>query len=145
MDHILGMFSQIGYETTRAKMKPHKFEHIGLRVKDAERSIKFYSEVIGMEVRERQLFFRGAQLIFLTLGGQEIELIAGGNNNDFPGRSPIDHYAFTVRDLDAAKVRVKELWPEAEFTEDLQLWDSMRCSFVNGPDGEKLEFFERRE
>lgn len=121
-------------------MKPEKFEHIGLMVADAEKSIWFYTEVIGMTLRERRPF-GDVELVFLSLAGQELELIVGVDA-EFSGRSRIDHFGFTVRDLDAAKARIVEMVPGTTF-EDLELWDGMRCAFFSGPDGEKLELFER--
>lgn len=121
-------------------MKPEKFEHIGLMVKDVDRSIQFYTEVIGMELRERRPY-GNVELVFLNLGGQELELICSVDA-DFSGRSRIDHFGFTVRDLDAAMDRIKQMVPGTEF-EILELWDGMRCAFFPGPDGEKLELFER--
>lgn len=124
-------------------MKPHKFEHIGVRVADGDRSIAFYTEVLGMTLLERRKFGE-VELIFLELAGQQIELIAG-DHEALDGRNPIDHFAFTVRDLDAAKAEVERLAPWVDFTEDLPLWDGLRCTFFKGPDGEKLELFERRD
>ena len=120
--------------------KPIKFEHIGLFVSDMDRSLKFYTEVIGLTFLERRAYGT-SELAFVELGGQQLELIAGP---DVPaGRSPIDHFGWTVTDLEGAKARIKSLYPEAEFETDLILWDGMRCTFFRGPDGERLELFER--
>lgn len=122
-------------------MQPHRMEHIGVKVTDAERSIRFYTEVMGMALAGRRAF-GSVELIFLELAGQQIELIAGAHDFTEANR-PIDHIAFTVADLDAAKAHVADKLPGVTF-DDLDLWDGMRCAFFAGPDGERLELFERR-
>lgn len=122
-------------------MKPEKFEHIGLFVTDMDRSIDFYTRVIGLNFLERRPYGT-VELAFLELGGQQLELIAGVDKSF--GESRIDHFGWTVSDLDAAKAEITHDYPEAVFESDLQLWDGLRCTFFRGPDGERLELFERR-
>jgi len=123
-------------------MKPTKFEHIGIMVADMEASIKFYTEVMGLTLTDRQPRDNGVELVFLTLGDWELELI-GGVSGYLEGDAQLNHLAFTVENLEAAKKHVQSHVPDVEFTPDLQLWDGLRCSFFRGPNGEKLELFER--
>lgn len=122
-------------------MKFEKFEHIGLRVSDMEKSVAFYTDVIGMKLVDRQKIGT-IDLAFMELAGQQLELIAGTGPVETTAGA-IDHFGYTVRDLDAAKAHVMACYPEAEFEHDRQLWDGLRCTFFRGPDNERLELFER--
>lgn len=123
-------------------MKFEKFEHIGLRVSNMARSVAFYTDVIGMSQIDRRSIGK-IELVFMELAGQQLELIGG--SAPVEGKAgPIDHFGFTVSDLDAAKAHVMASYPEAEFENDIQLWEGCRCTFFRGPDGERLELFERR-
>lgn len=123
-------------------MKPTKFEHIGIMVTDMEKSIKFYTEIMGLTLKERQPRDNGVELVFLTLGDWELELVSGASGY-LDGDAQFNHLAFTVDNLEATKAHIKAHVPDVEFTPDLQLWDGLRCSFFRGPSGEKLELFER--
>lgn len=125
-------------------MKPKKFEHIGIMVSDMEASIKFYTEIMGLTLKDRQPRDNGVELVFLTLGDWELELICG-TSGYIKGDAQLNHLAFTVENLEAAKEHVKTFVPDMEFTPDMQLWDGLRCTFFRGPSGERLEFFERPE
>jgi len=122
-------------------MKPQRFEHVGIFVADMDRALAFYTGVMGLAFVERRML-GAVELGFLELAGQQIELIAGAGTAT--GRGPVDHVAFTVGDLDAMKAHVLSLYPQAEFEPEIALWDGMRCCFFRGPDGERLELFERR-
>ena len=122
-------------------MKPTRLEHIGIFVADMDISIRFYTEVMGLNFVERRPL-GSVELGFVELNGQQIELIAGADH--VPGRGPVDHIAFTVADLDAARKQVRSAYPQAEFEPEIALWDGLRCCFFKGPDGERLELFERK-
>lgn len=119
-----------------------KIEHIGVKISDVARSIAFYTEVLGFTLRDRKMF-GDIELIFVTLGDHEIELIAAPSGVPI-GSGSLDHFALVVRDLDAAKKWVASAWPKAEFSPDFEPWEGQRCTFFRGPDDERIELFERR-
>lgn len=118
-----------------------KAEHIGIMVKDIERSIKFYGEVLGLELIERQSF-NGLELAFFRVGDTEIELIQGGSGYS-ESDAVVNHVAFRVEDIDAALDKLREHGVTLIDQEPREIWTGCRIAFFRGPDGEKLELFER--
>jgi len=123
-------------------MKPQRMEHIGIMVDDLDRSIAFYTGILGLTLRDRRRF-GDFELAFLRLGEGEIELVAGEPDH-IHADAQVNHLAFTVPDLDAAVTELKALDPTLEFGAPIELWDGLRCLFFRGPDGERLELFERK-
>ena len=121
-------------------MQLRKFEHIGVMVSDMDRSIEFYTRILGLELRDRRPF-RDLELAFLALGGVDIELIAGEAHDK--GDAQVNHIAFSVKRLEDAISDVKRAAPDIEFTDIIELWPGARCVFFRGPDAERLEFVER--
>ncbi len=76
-----------------------------LRVKDLDESIKFYSEIVGLEVVNR---FKGGptEIAFLGAGETKIELICSGESRDISVGSDIS-WGFEVESLDKALALVK--------------------------------------
>ncbi|UJQ94477.1 VOC family protein [Mariluticola halotolerans] len=123
-------------------MKPRKFEHIGIMVADLDKSIRFYTEVMGLTLTGRKPRDGGIELVFLRLGEWELELV-GGASGFLEGDARLNHIAFTVDDIEATKTHIRSHMPDVEFSPYLELWDDLRCCFFRGPSGERLELFER--
>lgn len=87
-----------------------KFIYTGIRVKDLEASIAFYTNVLGMKVRSRNSVeaARGTvvDLVSEDAGGNTLELNFYEKGSRFDTRyeagEGLDHLAFAVKDLDAA-------------------------------------------
>lgn len=120
-----------------------KVEHIGIMVGDLDRSIAFYQEVLGLELVERRKN-NAAEIAFFKAGDAEIELIAGSTAPYEKTDGVVNHLTFTVTDLDAAYQVLKDKGVELINPEPIPIWDGMRVLFFRGPDGEKLELFERK-
>ena len=107
--------------------------HVSLNVSDAERSLAFYRDVLGMATLPRPDFsFRGA---WLDAGnGRQIHLIEG----QVPA-SHGQHVAFLVGDVDAVIAALRQSGldvPDAKPVGDT----STRQTFTRDPDGNLLEF-----
>ena len=84
-------------------MKVQKLLHTRMRVSDMDETIRFYTDVLGLEVLERKVSPRGSHLAFLKVPNSEelIELCS------FPASGPVKvqedlvHLAFEVENLDA--------------------------------------------
>ncbi|HTB62943.1 MAG TPA: VOC family protein, partial [Opitutales bacterium] len=80
-----------------------KLLHTRMRVDDIERTVKFYTEVLGLEIEARRESPRGAKLVFLRTPGSE-ELL---EITYFPDSGPVKvqpdlmHLAFEVENLEA--------------------------------------------
>lgn len=52
-----------------------RIDHIELVTADPDRAVKFYTDVLGFEVRSRHSVPGGLELVYLDLGGTTIELM----------------------------------------------------------------------
>lgn len=79
-----------------------KLLHTRYRVVDLERTVKFYTDVLGLEEIRRHKSPRGSELVFLKAPGSEelVEICS------FPGSGPVivgpdlTHLAFEVDDME---------------------------------------------
>lgn len=122
-------------------LKPRGLDHVAVNVKDLERSLKFYTEVLGLKVSEREHQKPGIEY-FLDCGTSLVGLIQG----DF--RGPVhpfqhegigaNHFSFRVetKDFDAAVAELKKAGVEVTFSKKRD--KSWSCYFLD-PDGNKLE------
>lgn len=122
-----------------------KIEHVGIRVSALEDSIEFYERVIGMKL----LSTIGEvgdplRLAFLTFPGQEsveVELINLPKGEELPNEGKVHHIAFTASDIEEEYARISELGLSGLDPEIRSLPNGSRF-FFNGPDGERIEFFQ---
>lgn len=125
-------------------MAVHKIEHVGIKVTSLEPSIGFYQEVIGLSlvgtIGEQGEALRLAFLSFPGQASVEVELVESSWDG-LPDEGRVSHIAFTVSDIEAEYKRIKELGL-AGLTAIRQLVNGSRFFFFEGPDHEKIEFFE---
>lgn len=121
----------------------HKLEHVGVMVKDMDASIRFYTEVLGLQLAGRVSLDGETELGFLSFpetDNVQVELISKGHDG-LPERGKVDHIAFTVSDIDRETERLKELGVKL-IEEPYTILDGVRIAFFYGPDGERLEFYQ---
>lgn len=125
-----------------------RFMYTGIRVRDLERSIEFYTKTMGMkEVRRGKMHAGGIYVQFRSKGSeQELEL-----NYYPPGKkfceeyvegSELDHLAFWCTDVRKSYEKVLaggatsaiEPWDESGFT----------LAFVRDPDGVWIELLGKK-
>ncbi|MDF9843572.1 MULTISPECIES: VOC family protein [unclassified Paenibacillus] len=125
-------------------MAVSKLEHIGIKVAQLEQSLAFYQEVIGLTLQDTiGEPGESLRLAFLSFPGQtsvEIELIERVWTG-LPDEGKVSHVAFTVTLIEAEHSRIAALQLPG-LTEISTLANGSRYFFFDGPDGEKLEFFE---
>jgi catechol 2,3-dioxygenase-like lactoylglutathione lyase family enzyme len=115
--------------------------HAAVHVTDLERAVEFYVTVFGLTVTSR-LRLGAEDIVFLDAKGARVELIADGTR----GRSTgvVDHFALEVEALDTWLPRLREngvtLLDEAPIAVP-EL--GARIVFCLGPDGERIELFEK--
>ncbi len=121
------------------------FAYTGLRVKDLEASVRFYTTVLGFKEVDRftQPTTKGTVVILARDElGHQLEL------NYYPKGSPydtkyavgegLDHLGFETADLDAVLAEVKK----AGYAAVLELKDpSHRWAYIRDPNGIWIEFF----
>lgn len=120
-----------------------KIEHIGIHVRDLDRSIKFYTEVLGLTLRERIRLDETVEVAFFPLGESEIELICKSTEYTFAKEGIVNHLTFRVDDVAGILDHLREHGVELIHQQPLVIEGlGARIAFFWGPDGEKLELFD---
>ena len=122
-------------------MKLLGVDHVALSVQDLERSLKFYTEVLGLSISKREHQKPGVEY-FLDCGTALVGLIQGepsGDNHVLQdGGLGGNHYSFRVRtqDFDRCVEELKDRAITITFTKKRE--KSWSVYFLD-PDGNKLE------
>ncbi|MCW3992612.1 MAG: VOC family protein [Candidatus Bathyarchaeota archaeon] len=114
------------------------FDHIGIYVTDMERSLRFYTEVLGFQVR-RRLSVGESLFAVLDVGGGLLELIQHPGAVEAP-RGRWSHVAFHIEDYDGLISKLEEMGLELR---KVTLDDSSRLAFFKDPDGHDIEIMEK--
>lgn len=129
-------------------MASKRIDHVGVVVRNLDATLKFYTEVVGLEVKQQFKHTNGVlDLAFLGFPGSdttEIELIHGYSDS-LPNEAAVHHFAVTVDDIEAEHARIRGLGIEfvPAFAEITTLPNGARYFFFYGPDREWIEFFQR--
>ncbi|HWR42338.1 VOC family protein [Sporomusa sp.] len=116
--------------------------HVGVVVTDADKSLDFYTKVLGCQVEDSYQDER-IRLIFIKSGQLTIELIqhkADPAGERSAGR--VDHIAFSVNDLAAEIEKLRHHNVTLLFDQPRVVGDK-KIMFFAGPDGERLEFVQK--
>jgi lactoylglutathione lyase len=122
-----------------------KVEHVAIQVRNLDRSIKFYTEVLGLSLRGRLRLNETTELAFLPLGDFEIELVCKTTEYIYAKEGIVHHLGLAVDDVAGMLDRLRKHGVELIHEQPLFL-DKMdvHIAFFWGPDGEKLELLQRR-
>jgi lactoylglutathione lyase len=118
------------------------FGHVGIYIRDIERSKKFYMDILGFSVLyECTHENSGSKLCFLNNKGCVVELVQFAI---FEGRRDgiIDHLTIEVEDIKKAKAYLEScgIVMESDIQLDSQLGENgMYFVMFRGPDGEHLQ------
>jgi len=114
--------------------------HIGIFVKDIDVSIDYYKRLGFTLDKEEKTTIR---LAFISAGTCLIELV---EKNDIPKREAgvVDHIAVEVDDIVAAVANAKANGIDIDVAaiSEMPLLGGIKNVFFEGPDEERLEFFE---
>jgi glyoxylase I family protein len=114
-------------------MTPIGIHHVSVNVSDPGASVRFYTEILGGQVRDDRPDF-GFGGAWIDLGGAQVHLI----------ESPVppnlgQHFAILVGDLDGA---VEELRSRGLDVRDPVIVGPDRQTFVEDPDGNVIELHQ---
>ena len=115
-----------------------------MRVSDLDQTIRFYTNVLGLEVLERKVSPRGSHLAFLKVPNSEelIELTSFPPSGPVKVQEDLVHLAFQVESLDEtiASLNAKGVKVTDGPT---QTSSGSRFIFIDAPDGYEVELIER--
>ncbi len=114
-------------------MKPLAVHHVSVNVSDPDRSIAFYTDVLGGTIRpDRPDFgFGGA---WIDLGATQVHLIEAAVPPNMG-----QHFAILVDDVDGV---VRELRAKGMEVEDAGVVGPDRQTFIDDPDGNAIELHQ---
>ena len=123
--------------------------HTMLRVGDLDRSLKFYTEVLGMRLLRRADFPDGKfTLAFVgyqsEVEGAVLELTFNWGVDKYDIGTGYGHVALEVDDACAACDEIKRRGGTVTREAGQMKHDSTVIAFVQDPDGYKIELIERR-
>lgn len=112
--------------------------HVGLYVSDLNRSIDFYTKILGFDV---ELISDRYRCAFIQLGNFRVELIEW-TEGAAKGEGVIPHISFDVDNIETVVQCLKEHGLEPK-RPDIKIWqlfeNGMRFIHFSGPDGEDIE------
>jgi lactoylglutathione lyase len=121
-----------------------KFLHTRYRVSDLEKTLEFYTDVLGLELTSRSKSPRGSELVFFKVPGSEEEI----EICKFDGSGPVNigfditHLAFEVDDLEAfAKHSESKGYPLSDGPTKTS--GGSVIAFLDAPEGYEIELIER--
>ncbi|MFU8803779.1 MAG: lactoylglutathione lyase [Bradymonadaceae bacterium] len=126
-----------------------RFLHTMIRVGNLERSIEFYTRVLGMELL-RQKDYPGGKftLAFLGYGPEEthpaLELTHNWGVESYDLGDGYGHIALGVPDIYAACEKIKEVGGKVVREPGPMKHGATVIAFIEDPDGYKIELIEKK-
>jgi lactoylglutathione lyase len=130
------------------KGKIMRMLHTMLRVGDLERSIKFYTEVLGMKVLRREDYPDGKfTLAFVGYGGEKdhtvLELTHNWDTSSYDLGNAFGHIAIEVEDAYKACEEVKKAGGKVVREAGPMKHGTTVIAFIEDPTGYKIEFIQK--
>ena len=121
-----------------------KLLHTRYRVKDLEKTVAFYKDVLGLEETRRHKSGRGSQLVFLKAPGseEEIELCKFDESGPVIVGPDLTHLAFEVDDMEKfARAATAKGYPLSDGPH--QTDGGSVIAFIDAPEGYEIELIQR--
>ena len=123
--------------------------HTMLRVGDLDKSIKFYSNIMGMELIRKHDYESGRfTLAFLGYGEEKdntvLELTHNWDTDSYDKGEGFGHIAIAVEDVYAACEKIRDAGGTIVREPGPMKHGSTVLAFVEDPDGYKIELLEDR-
>jgi len=120
-----------------------KWDHCGIRAADLERSLRFYTDVLGLELLEvvtvldQPFYFVGNDTVRIEIEQANPAQISAAMGP----QAGLYHLAFEVDDLEGAAARLRDagaqfLLPPSQFREDRKI------AFILDPDGVFIQLIQ---
>ena len=127
--------------------KPWRFLHTMIRVGNLDRSLDFYTRLLGMSLRDRREFPDGRfTLAFLRYGddGAEIELTHNWDTTEYDPGTGFGHLAIAVPDIYAACERLAQEGVKIPRSPGPLKGSTTILAFIEDPDGYRIELIEKK-
>jgi lactoylglutathione lyase len=121
-----------------------KLLHTRYRVKDLEKTVAFYKDVLGLEETRRHTSGRGSQLVFLRApqSSEEIEICKFDRSGPVVVGPDLTHLAFEVDDLDQfARESTAKGYPLSDGPHQTE--GGSKIAFIDAPEGYEIELIQR--
>jgi catechol 2,3-dioxygenase-like lactoylglutathione lyase family enzyme len=118
-------------------------DHVNLSVRDLDKSIDFYSRLLGIDIKERG---EGQGVRWCILGDRDkfyvcfFEVPQGVFR---PDDIHINHVGFVVDDIEETVRRIHELGFRLLFNDAPVDWPRSKSAYVTDPDGIMIEFTDK--
>jgi lactoylglutathione lyase len=123
-----------------------KFLHAMIRVKDVEKSMKFYTELLNMKFDHKKRL-DDCELYFLTDEDNtaQIELTKNDETpeNGYETGTAFGHFAFSCESLDKLTEKVHALGYEYLYEPFDLNGKGSKIAFIKDPDGNEIELIEK--
>ncbi|WP_375749087.1 lactoylglutathione lyase [Vibrio sp. HN007] len=122
-----------------------KFLHTMIRVTDLEKSIEFYTQILGMKLLDR---FENKEyrysLVFVGYeqGGPTIELTYNWDTSEYDMGNAFGHMALGVKDIYSACDKIKARGGNVTREPGPMLGGTTHIAFVKDPDGYPIELIQ---
>jgi lactoylglutathione lyase len=121
-----------------------RFFYTGIRVRDLEASVRFYTTLLGMKERSRNTATAGRGIVVELVneedGGNTLELNYYEKGSPFDTKYEVgeglDHLAFVVKDLDIALAEAKKVGYSAV---QIMQEPGSRYAYIEDPNGIWIE------
>ncbi len=122
-----------------------KFLHAMIRVKDVEKSLNFYQNLMNMSIVKKKRL-DDCELIYLEDEEHtaQIELTVNDEipENGYENGNAFGHFAFSVKSMDEFSEKMKSLGYEYLY-EPYVIFSGTKIAFVKDPDGNEVELIEK--
>jgi lactoylglutathione lyase len=121
-----------------------KLLHTRYRVDDLERTVKFYTKILGLTETRRHKSPRGSELVFLATPNseEEIEICSYPSSGGVQVQEDLTHLAFRVESLDEFEKHIKT--HGVEYSDGPHLKENGGgFAFIDAPEGYEIELIQK--